>query len=908
MHFLCMKWGNKYSPDYVNNLYKMVKENYSKRHKFICYTDDPEGIDKNIKIRTIPKVDSLHPDFWFGKENYCWDRSKFLVLNSHRWLRTKGPFCYLDLDVVIQNNIDDIFELSKTPHMIYTHWEDPSVLKDRRFQDVRGTLYNSSVMLWCNNEGEKIYNDVIKHKDVVYKTFWKGTDNYYPWREYQVVGDNYWSFLPKDWVYSYNRGQEFPNDLTEHLYRETAKFCIFDSPTGRPQTNYKPHEVRDYNILVHWHGKNDFERLWMPKFPDNFFDKNKHTERIDTLIENANEYDSFVKQIESRHRKTIEELENDLISMHKKFLADFPKDPLLIEGNESLYWNKDIDGIYNFYKDRFVYKMHKVVFNVLVDKFYTDLPKLKQDWEKYSNKFDSIKNWSQFDSMTDDTLEKNYIDQKVISKIKYMVNQNDLTSLASLMIELFPELEKQLQGSISEIKENIPELEKEISDLTFIRRIEPEHRKTIREIYDTGDMISMHKKFLADFPEDKMLQDGDQALYWNKSFDGVYDFYKERYISRQHKIVFDEAKKYGPVRYFWNINYGRIFALYRRLWHKNELPLVKKEFMENVKRYGIQRLFWDADNSDTQKLYKRYYIDNLKELFYKQDYEAVFERLYNIMPKDELLNILKQDNISDDDTLVKYFQMHGEQYSDMYKGLYEDGSPDGALIQLSSTTNDTDDPYNDIFLTEYEHNLSSIKKIFDRYRVNWVTLMCEISDPTKSEHFENICKYFKDNGVTLTVQTYDKTFMKPSWIDNMEYVEQPELTENMPVVKETIASDIPVNLDTLRMFKKRDEVRRPKPKSKVADPVWCDARKSGYFYVSADSGAYPCAWIARDVLENKLLPYHPLDYAYNNQYNNLKNFTVGEVIYNNDFENISQNLKRSPLSICNKKCGDCHAS
>ena len=121
--------------------------------------------------------------------------------------------------------------------------------------------------------------------------------------------------------------------------------------------------------------------------------------------------------------------------------------------------------------------------------------------------------------------------------------------------------------------------------------------------------------------------------------------------------------------------------------------------MENVKRYGLQRLFWDADNSDTQKLYKRYYIDNLKELFYKQDYEAVFERLYNIMPKDELLNILKQDNISDDDTLVKYFQMHGEQYSDMYRGLYEDGSPDGALIQLSSTTNDTDDPYNDIFLT-----------------------------------------------------------------------------------------------------------------------------------------------------------------------------------------------------------------
>ena len=88
--------------------------------------------------------------------------------------------------------------------------------------------------------------------------------------------------------------------------------------------------------------------------------------------------------------------------------------------------------------------------------------------------------------------------------------------------------------------------------------------------------------------------------------------------------------------------------------------------------------------------------------------------------------------------------------------------------------------------------------------------------------------------------------MKPTWIDEVEYVDQPQQTEHIPVVQETIASDIPVNLETLKMFKKEDEVRRPKPKSKKSEPVWCDARKSGYFYVSADSSAYPCAYIARD--------------------------------------------------------------
>ena len=285
MHFLCMKWGNKYSPEYVNNLYKMVQQNYTKRFKFICYTDEPEGIHKDVKIRSIPNVDPLHPRHWFGQENFCWDRAKFLVLNSHHWLRTKGPFCYLDLDVIIQNNIDDIFELSKTPHMIYSNWENPKVLNDRRFTDMRGTLYNSSVMLWCTDQGEKIYNDVMKHKDTVFKTFWKGTDNYYPYREHQAVGDNYWSFLPNDWVYSYNRGRQHPNDVTQHLYREDAKFCIFEASVGgRNKNNLKPHELRDYNLLTHWHGKTEFERLWLPKFPDNFFDKNKHTNKISQLL------------------------------------------------------------------------------------------------------------------------------------------------------------------------------------------------------------------------------------------------------------------------------------------------------------------------------------------------------------------------------------------------------------------------------------------------------------------------------------------------------------------------------------------------------------------------------------------------------------------------------------------------
>lgn len=831
MHFLCIKWGNKYTSDYVNNLHGMVKRNYSKRFKFICYTDEPEGINKGITTRPIPNVDPLHPRYWFGKENYCWDRAKFLMLNSHIWLKTKGPFCYLDLDVVIQNNIDDIEQLAKSPHMIYSNWENPEVTSDRRFLDIRGSLYNSSVMLWCTDQGEKIYNDVMQHKDVVFKTFYKGTDNYYPYREHQVVGDNYWSFLPVDWVYSYNRGKQYPDDTTEQLYRENAKFCLFNVDlVNKKSKNVKPHELKNYNLLIHWHGKDEFEKLWLPKFPKNFFTRNKHTVKIENLLTNK-DYDTLEK------------------------------------------------------------------------KFAKDLPSLQSDWDQYSKNFNTLKEWLGMKSLTDEMLENRFMNKEVVEDIESLIKSNDLQSLVNKFVNDFPEIDAHLTGNVDDIKKSLPELEREISDTTFIRQIDSIHLQTIRELYETGDMISMHKKFIADYPDDSILVNGDESLYWNKTVMEVYDFYKERYISKMHKVVAEEVKVHGPVRYFWKITRLQAIALYRRMWHKNTLPSIKVDFMKNVVDHGIQCIFWDTDSDEIQSLYKKYYIEYLKELFYKEDYEKVFERLYNIMPKEELLSIMNQKD-DDTNTLIKYFQMHGEQYSDLYRGLYEDEEPDGALIQLSTRQNDTNIEFNDIFVDGNEHTLKSIKNIFDSYKVSWVTFMCEITDPVNCVELEEICKYLKDKNITITLQTF-------SDIESLVYVDHiqkvlPELkSEQENQIEDTIAKDKPIDFHTLKQFAKKNEIRTTKPKMKEKDPVWCDARKSGYFYIGSSSNAFPCAFIARDVVENKLLPYHPIDYPYNMKYNNLAGFTTGEVIHNNDFANISEHLKRKPLDICTKKCGKC---
>ena len=92
------------------------------------------------------------------------------------------------------------------------------------------------------------------------------------------------------------------------------------------------------------------------------------------------------------------------------------------------------------------------------------------------------------------------------------------------------------------------------------------------------------------------------------------------------------------------------------------------------------------------------------------------------------------------------------------------------------------------------------------------------------------------------------------------------------------------------------------------DEKWiidCEARNDNSIYVNAKGQVFPCSYIARDVLENKLYPLHPIDYPYNDKYNNAKSFSLKDIVYNDDFEHYNESLKRDHLKICKEKCGRC---
>ena len=248
MNFICIKWGDKYTPDYVNNLYRMVEDNYTKLFTFTCYTDDAEGLE--CDTHPIPDDGLLHPKYWFGKENFCWDRAKFLVFNSKEWLGYAGKWCYFDLDVIIQRNIDEIDALAEKPRIGHSMWQDPKQKHDRLFFDMRGTFFNSSMMCWNGDQTMKIYYDVIVHEEMIFKTFYKGTDNYHYWRQ-----KDFWKNIPYDWIYSYNRGMSYPDDIEPFVFRPDAKVCIFNTdntPDPRAKSQIKLEGLKDERLLSLW--------------------------------------------------------------------------------------------------------------------------------------------------------------------------------------------------------------------------------------------------------------------------------------------------------------------------------------------------------------------------------------------------------------------------------------------------------------------------------------------------------------------------------------------------------------------------------------------------------------------------------------------------------------------------------
>ena len=100
-HVICMKWGQKYGPEYVNRLYAMVRRHLSGDFNLVCLTDDSSGIRSEVQCLPIPPL-----DLPAGIPERGWNK---LASFSADLYGLRGTALFLDVDVVITGSLDDFF-------------------------------------------------------------------------------------------------------------------------------------------------------------------------------------------------------------------------------------------------------------------------------------------------------------------------------------------------------------------------------------------------------------------------------------------------------------------------------------------------------------------------------------------------------------------------------------------------------------------------------------------------------------------------------------------------------------------------------------------------------------------------------------------------------------------------------
>ena len=226
----CLKYGDKYSAEYVNKLYRMVKKNLTIEHEFVCFTENSEGIDEDINVMPLP---NLPIDGWWYKP---------LFFNPK--LGLNGTLLFLDLDLIIFRNIDYLFTFKPGRFVILQDFNRYIIKNYQKF--------NSSVFRLDTGQHHYVYADFIKDCKTISKRYPGDQD----WIRHCIKKDfEYW---PTEWIQSYKwemRGKP----RFDHKPRGHRDFITPGSPKILEETSIavfhgdpNPHICKDPWVKENW--------------------------------------------------------------------------------------------------------------------------------------------------------------------------------------------------------------------------------------------------------------------------------------------------------------------------------------------------------------------------------------------------------------------------------------------------------------------------------------------------------------------------------------------------------------------------------------------------------------------------------------------------------------------------------
>ena len=171
-----MKWGKLYGPEYANTLYAMVRRHLSGDFRFVCLTDDAQGLREEIEVFGCPSVPIPAPHCLRG-----W-RKVSLFAPPERLFGLEGDWLYLDLDVVVTGNLDDFFTYQpEKSFVVMQNWTQPG----------KG-IGNTSVYRFRVGADAYLLDELVEHQGEVLSRF-RNSQTYLSRTVREI---NFW---PDDW-------------------------------------------------------------------------------------------------------------------------------------------------------------------------------------------------------------------------------------------------------------------------------------------------------------------------------------------------------------------------------------------------------------------------------------------------------------------------------------------------------------------------------------------------------------------------------------------------------------------------------------------------------------------------------------------------------------------------------------
>ena len=203
-------------------------------------------------MNTIPSISEHIDEKVINKviqDNFAAIAPSYFTLTSNWFVRAYDHYKDIDKFVLIiyliHQDLKYFFDLPMDkPWIVRGWWNDPDTVK-QNFAKHKSTPLNSSVIRWDRGQLKKVYNEINKHAEVIFYTY-PSADNYFNHHWYNVWNEDKGFFrgFPQGDIYSWYKGNVFPNDMEAHKLREDYKICLYNnSGFGEGESDDKLHKI-----------------------------------------------------------------------------------------------------------------------------------------------------------------------------------------------------------------------------------------------------------------------------------------------------------------------------------------------------------------------------------------------------------------------------------------------------------------------------------------------------------------------------------------------------------------------------------------------------------------------------------------------------------------------------------------